>query len=238
MPVFNNKHPEIVFVTQRTNASVKLSSLHRTLMLISIFLGNSKENDMLRSVLITALLAFSASVSAQGFDYNYFSVGYERLNLDDGFIDVDGDGFGLSGSFELNESFFIFAGYGMGEFEEFGATVDIDTLNAGIGWHTSLSEKVDFVTGLSYEYVELSATGFGSADENGYGLGVGLRYQASDAIELNGGINYVDLGDGDDTGFGVGMLYGVTENIDIGLSADWGDDSSAYGINGRFYFGN
>jgi hypothetical protein len=34
------------------------------------------------------------------------------------------------------------------------------------------------------------------------------------------------------------MLYGVTENIDIGLSADWGDDSSAYGINGRFYFGN
>ncbi|MDH3988260.1 MAG: porin family protein, partial [Gammaproteobacteria bacterium] len=188
-------------------------------------------------VLFTALLAFSASASAQGFDYNYFSVGYQRLNLDDGFIDVDGDGIGLSGSFELNESFFIFAGYAMGEFKEQGITVDVDSLNAGIGWHTPLSETLDFVAGLSYEYVEVGASGFGSEDENGYGLGVGLRYQASDAIELNAGINYVDLGDGDDTGFGVAMLYGVSESVDIGLSADWGDDSSAYGISGRFYFG-
>ncbi len=192
---------------------------------------------MLRSVLLTALLAFSVSAGAQGFDYNYFSVGYQRLNLDDGFFDVDGDGFGLNGSFAVNESFFVFAGYGMGEFEEQGITIDVDTLSAGIGWHTPLSEQVDFVAGLSYEYVDVGASGFGSQDENGYGLGVGLRYQASDAIELNAGINYIDLGDGDDTGFGVGLLYGVTENVDVGLTADWGDDSSAYGINGRFYFG-
>lgn len=192
---------------------------------------------MLRSVLLTALLAFSVSAGAQGFDYNYFSVGYQRLNLDDGFFDVDGDGFGLNGSFAVNESFFVFAGYGMGEFEEQGITVDVDTLSAGIGWHTPLSEQVDFVAGLSYEYVDVGASGFGSQDENGYGLGVGLRYQASEAIELNAGINYVDLGDGDDTGFGLGLLYGVSENVDIGITGDWGDDSSAYGINGRFYFG-
>ena len=60
---------------------------------------------MLRSVLLTALLAFSVSAGAQGFDYNYFSVGYQRLNLDDGFFDVDGDGFGLNGSFAVNEAF-------------------------------------------------------------------------------------------------------------------------------------
>jgi len=192
---------------------------------------------MLRSVLFTALLAFSASATAQGFDYSYFSVGYTRMNLDDGFIDVDGDGFGLNGSFEVGESFFIFAGYSAGEFEEQGITVDLDSLNAGIGWHTPLSDKVDFVTGLSYEYIDVSALGQ-SIDDNGIGLGVGLRFQASEAIELNAGINYVDMGDGgDDTGFGVGMLYGVSENVDIGISGDWGDDSSAYGISGRFYFG-
>lgn len=193
---------------------------------------------MLRSVLFTALIAFSASAGAQGFDYNYFSVGYQRLNLDDGFIDVDGDGFGVDGSFAINENFFIFGSYGMGEFEEQGITVDVDTLSAGIGWHTPLTDKVDFVTGLSYEYVDVGASGFGSVDENGYGLGVGLRFQASEAIELNGGINYIDYGDGDDTGFGVGLLYGVSENVDIGVSADWAEDSSAYGLNGRFYFGN
>ena len=193
---------------------------------------------MLRSILVTALIAFSASAGALGFDYNYFSVGYQRLNLDDGFIDVDGDGFGVDGSFAINENFFIFGSYGMGEFEEQGITVDVDTLSAGIGWHTPLTDKVDFVTGLSYEYVDVGASGFGSVDENGYGLGVGLRFQASEAIELNGGINYIDYGDGDDTGFGVGLLYGVSENVDIGVSADWAEDSSAYGLNGRFYFGN
>jgi hypothetical protein len=193
---------------------------------------------MLRSVLFTALIAFSASAGAQGFDYNYFSVGYQRMNLDDGSFDVDGDGFGVEGSFAINDSFFIFGNYGMGEFEEQGITVDVDTLSAGFGWHTALTDKVDFVTGLSYEYVDIGASGFGSVDENGYGLGVGLRFQASDAIELNGGINYVDYGDGDDTGFGVGLLYGVSENVDIGVTADWADDSSAYGLNGRFYFGN
>ena len=193
---------------------------------------------MLRSVLFTALIAFSASAGAQGFDYNYFSVGYQRMNLDDGFIDVDGDGFGVDGSFAINDSFFIFGAYGMGEFSEQGQSVDVDTLSLGIGWHTPLTERVDFVTGVSYEYIELSASGFGSADENGYGLGVGLRFQASEAIELTGGINYVDYGDGDDTGFGVGMLYGISENVDIGVSADWAEDTSAYGVSGRFYFGN
>ena len=193
---------------------------------------------MLRSVLITTLLVFSASASAQGFDYNYFSVGYQRMELDTGLGDVDGDGFGVDGSFAINDNWFIFGAYGMGEFEEQGVTLDVDTLSAGIGWHTPLSETVDFVTGLSYEYVDVGASGFGSADENGYGLGVGLRFQASEAIELNGGINYIDYGDGDDTTFGVGLLYGVSESVDIGVSADWGDDVSSYGLSGRFYFGN
>ena len=47
---------------------------------------------MLRSVLFTALIAFSASAGAQGFDYSFFQVGYERVTLDDGSFDVDGDG--------------------------------------------------------------------------------------------------------------------------------------------------
>lgn len=193
---------------------------------------------MLRSVMFTALLALSASATAQDFDYNYFSLGYQRVNLDDGNFDVDGDGIGLNGSIEIGESFTLFGGYGMAEFEEQGVEVDADTLNIGIGWHTAVSDKVDFVAGLSYEYIELSAQG-SSFDDNGIGLGVGLRFEASDNIEINGGVDYVDYGDGgDDTTIGLGFLYGVSDSFDIGLNGEWGDDSSAYGINGRFYFGN
>ena len=193
---------------------------------------------MLRSVLFTALLALSASATAQDFDYNYLSLGYQRVNLDDGTFDVDGDGIGLNGSLEIGESYFIFAGYGMAEFEEQGIEVDADTMSIGFGWHTSLSNNVDFVAGLSYEYIDVSALGL-SVDDNGIGLGVGLRYAASDKIEINGGVDYVDYSDGgDDTTFGLGFLYGVSDNIDVGLSGEWGDDSSAYGVSGRFYFGD
>jgi opacity protein-like surface antigen len=199
-------------------------------------LGKFEENDMLRSVLFTALVAFSASAGAQGFDYNFFQVGYERVTLDDGSFDVDGDGFGIEGSFEISQSFFLTADYGIAEFEEGGVEVDVDTLSAGIGWHTPLSDQLDFVANLSYEYIELSALGQ-SQDESGYGLGAGLRYQATDALEINGGIGYVDYGDGDDTTLGVRALYGITDNIDVAVSGEWGDDSSAYGLSGRFYFG-
>ena len=193
---------------------------------------------MLRSVLLTALLALSASATAQDFDYNYLTLGYQRVTLDDGSFDVDGDGIGLNGSLELNENFTIFAGYGMAEFEEQGIEVDADTLSIGIGWHTPLADNVDLVTGLSYEYIDISALGFG-VDDNGIGLGVGLRFAASDRMEVSGGVDYVDYSDGgDDTTFGLGFLYGVTDNVDVGLSGEWGDDSSAYGISGRFYFGN
>lgn len=193
---------------------------------------------MLRSVLFTALLALSFAASADEFDYNYLNVGYQRMTLDDGSFDVDGDGFGIGGSFEITESFFLSASYGMAEFEEQGVTVDFDTWSAGLGWHTPLSDTIDFVSTLSYERVEASALGF-SADDDGFGLGVGLRFAASEAVEINGGIDYVDFGDGgDDTTFGLGMLYGLTDNIDLGLNGEWGDDVSSYGISGRFYFGN
>lgn len=193
---------------------------------------------MLRSVLFTALLALSASATAQDFDYNYLALGYQRVNLDDGTFDVDGDGIGLQGSIEIGESFFVFGGYGMAEFEEAGIEVDADTLSVGLGWHTGLSDSVDLVAGLSYQYVDLSALGV-SVDDNGIGLGLGLRFAASDNIEVNGGVNYVDYSDsGDDTTFGLGMLYGISENVDIGVSGEWGDDSSAYGVSGRFYFGD
>jgi len=201
----------------------------------STFLGNLEENDMLRSVLLTVLLSFALSANAEDFDYNFFSAGYSRINFDDGNFDVDGDGFGVGGSFEVGESFFLFANYATAGLD-FG--VDLDQWDAGVGYHVPMSDAVDFYGTLSYEYAKVSASGFGSADDNGYGLGIGLRAQASDSIELNAGINYVDLGDsGDTTAFSAGGLFSLTDNIDIGLSGSWDDDVSTYTLSGRFYFG-
>lgn len=187
---------------------------------------------MLRSTLIL-LLAFTASASAKDFDYDFFQLSYGNIEFDD--INVDGDGFGLAGSYSINEDFHVFAGYEAAGLD-FG--IDATTIGAGLGWHTTLSPVVDLVASVSYQYVELDAPGAGNADDSGLGLGVGLRYAATELLELNAGISYVDLGDsGNDTGFGVGGLYTFTDAFALGFGADWSDDATSYTLAGRFYFG-
>lgn len=188
---------------------------------------------MLRSILVMLVLVIATSASAKDFDYDYLQLSYGNVEFDD--INVDGDGFGLAGSYALNEEFHVFAGYEAAGLD-FG--IDATTLGAGLGWHKTLSPVVDLVASVSYQYVELDGPGPGSVDDNGLGLGLGLRYAASDLLELNAGISHVDLGDnGSDTGFGAGGLYSFTDAFALGLSASWSDESTSFTLAGRFHFG-
>ena len=188
---------------------------------------------MLRSLLITSLFAFSASAVADGFDYNYLSLGYGNVDFDD--VGVDGDGFGLAGSYAINDSYHAFLGYNNSSLD---LDIDATSWGAGLGYNRELTDKVDLVARLSYEYVEIDVPLAGSDDDSGIGLGLGLRIAASDKLELNAGINQVDLSDsGSDTGFSAGGLYSFTEAFSLGLGGNWSDDTSAYTVEGRFYFG-
>lgn len=188
---------------------------------------------MLRSSLLVLILVFSAASYAEDFDYSYVDFSYGILNIDD--LDVDGDGFGLGGSFAVNQDVHVFAGFQNAGLD-FG--VDVTTFAAGIGYNTELSPTVDAFARLSYQYAEVDASGFDSVDDSGLGFGVGLRFAASDVLEIEAGIEYVDFGDGgDDTGFGLGGFYKLTDVFDLGLSGSWSDDTSTYALTGRWYFG-
>ena len=188
---------------------------------------------MARSTFIALLLAFSATASADGFDYNFLSLGYGNIEFDE--VGVDGDGFVLSGSYSLNDSYFVFANYDAADLD---FSVDATTWGVGFGYRRPVSDKADFYARASYEYIEIDVPLVGSADDNGLGLGVGLRYSSNPDFEWHAGINYVDYGDGgDDTGLEVGGLYSFTEKFSLGLSGEWSDDISRYTIAGRFYFG-
>lgn len=188
---------------------------------------------MLRSASVLLFLALSVPAEAKEFDYNYFQLSYGNIEFDD--VNVDGDGFGIAGSYALNRDFHVFAGYEAAGLD-FG--IDATTLGAGLGWHRTLSPVVDLVANVSYQYVELDGPGAGNADDSGLGLGVGLRFAATDLLELDAGISHVDFSDsGSNTGLGVGGLYSFTDAFALGLSASWSDDSTSYTLAGRFYFG-
>jgi hypothetical protein len=190
---------------------------------------------MLRSSLVLLILAFSLSANAEDFDYNYLQLDYGTLDFDD--INVDGDGIGISGAFAINPDWHVFGGYrsvGL----DFG--VDVNAFDAGIGYNTEMSPTVDAFARLSYEYIEFDVPG-GSPDndDSGLGFGVGMRFAASDLLEVEAAIDYVDFGgnNGDDTAFSLGALYSFSDAFALGLEGNWSSDVTAYLLNGRFYFG-
>ncbi len=194
---------------------------------------------MFRKILGLTLFVFAAPALAGDLSYNYFQLGYRWVELDEDpvpGVSVDGDGFKLDGAFEVGESWFITAEYSTVEFD-FG--IDFDQLGVGVGYHVDMSPNADFFATLSYVSAEVSASGFGSVDEDGFGAEIGVRGMVSDKVELAGSLGYVDFGNGGDgTTLSATALYSFTDAFALGFTIETDDDITGYGLDARFYFGN
>ena len=189
---------------------------------------------MSRSVLLILLLAFSATAGAQGFGYNYLQASYGAVSVDDSVFDVDGNGLGISGSYGFHPDFYIAGEYQTADMD-FG--VDLNILELAVGYHTPLSEQLDFTAQLGFVDAELEVPGFGSADDDGFMIGAGLRGALTDTVELNGSIDYIDFDQGGgETRANVGFLFGITETLTVGADASFWDDINVYRLNLRFDF--
>jgi len=181
------------------------------------------------------LLLSGGPVLADGLSYSYIQAGYQDVSIDLGNgPDIDGDGYSVAGSVAIADDWFIFAGYSALEFE---SIVDLDQLSVGGGYHSAISSKTDWYATLAYLDASLETDFFGSADDSGYGVSVGLRSMVSPSLELYGSVAYSDLGDGiDGTAFGAGLWYNVSGNLALGLGASFDEDATSYGVGLRLYF--
>ena len=172
-----------------------------------------------------------AGAARAEFNYDWIGVTYNNVDFDD--LDVDGDGFGFDVTLGIAENYHLFGG---AETADLDFNVDLTSWRAGIGFNTPLSEAVDVIAQLSYENLEID-TSIGDADDNGFGLGVGVRVEATNLVELNGAIRYVDFSDsGDDAAFDAAVLFNLTESFTIGLNGTFDDDVNTYRLAGRYYF--
>ena len=192
---------------------------------------------MLRKVCGLTLLLLAVPTFAADISYNFIEAEYQEIDIDSGFLggfDIDGDGYGIGGSFELNENWFIGARYSKADFD-FG--VDLDQLMLGAGYHVPISDNADFYGMFSFVSAEASVDGFDSIDEDGYAATIGLRGMIGERFELNGSLAYVDFGNGgDSTAFGAGALYNFGDAFAAGFSVGIDDDVTTYGIGFRVYF--
>ncbi len=102
-----------------------------------------------------------------------------------------------------------------------------------------LNEALDLVGEVGYADVEVDPR-FGDLDDNRpYHLSGGLRWMATDRVELNGKVSYVHLDDaGSDTTFQIGGLFHSTADLAVGASAEFGDDANTCNLGIRYYVGS
>jgi hypothetical protein len=190
-----------------------------------------KRIALLGSLCLLAPTALLAQETGPGMSYSAFDVGYlVDVELDGG---ADGDGFEIGGSYEITDKFYL-----LGEWQDwsFDGGIDGEQLELGGGFHTPLSNTVDFVATLSYIDAELSGNNF-SVDDDGLAVSGGVRARLSDSFELNGAVRLVDFDEGgNDTGFTVGGRWYFDDNMAITAHADFFDDVDVLGVGFRVEF--
>ncbi len=171
---------------------------------------------------------------ADGFDYTYVEAGYISADLDTGGISVDGDGFGINGSFAITDTYHLFAGYSTLGFD---FSIDLNQLAVGAGMHFPLSPTIDFVGTLAYLDAEIEAPLFGATvSEDGFGIGIGVRGRLNSTFEWEAGIDYADVGDSS-TSFGLDGRYYFTDTIAAGAGVSFDDDFTIFAVGMRVEFG-
>lgn len=186
---------------------------------------------MRTKMLLAGLVALPFAASAADFDYTYVEGGYMSSSTDMGPFNVNGDGLGVRGSLGLNETFNLFADYTTYDMD-FG--VDSSSYELGVGGHWGIKDDLDFIGELAWVGAEVSQ-GPVSVSDDGFGLGAGLRFRATDKVELQGMLNYVNL-DNSDTSLGLAGRYYLSNAFAIGAGLLLNDGDTTWNVGVRAEF--
>ena len=178
----------------------------------------------LLAVVATGLPAVS---QADTMDYSFAELAY----VDSEFGNLNGDGISLRGSLPINKSFFVFASYWDVGYD---FNVDLTSVEAGAGGHLPLAPKVDLVGRFGLVQSEFDS-GNSSNDDDGFTFGAHLRAEVMPRFELEGGFDFIDLGD-TDTLLVLQGRYFFAEQVAGGLRLEFGDDidSMSFGVRVTF----
>lgn len=170
---------------------------------------------------LAAMAAGSQAVAADGFSYNL---------LEGAFISGDNfDGLGVSGSMAITPDYF-----GFGSIEALdidNSSTDVSVLSLGAGYHRAINQALDIVATFSLKRVKVD----GAGSDMGFGLGVGVRGRLFEQLELQGGLEYVDVDDSDTT-LQVGGRWHFTRNFAAGLDLQDNDGGSTLRFVARYDF--
>jgi len=160
-------------------------------------------------------LADSPSFSYVGFEY----VASGNFDISDGrtSVDIDLDGFALTGSVELGIFFLQASQFELESEDILGGNIEdsITTLAAGVTFELPQTQVYGLIRGRRDD-ISLRAGGFSEDEDFGFvGVEAGVRVNLTDRLELNANLGVPSADDG--TSFGAGAQFFVTDNLGITL---------------------
>lgn len=193
------------------------------------------------TIFLAAVFSVPGVTRAAGMSYSYLEAGYAETEIEADDVDMDGDGYRISGSLAIAPTYHIIVDYSTAdlEVENFNIGADVETISIGFGYNRPISQRADAIGRILYvdSSVDFDSTfADASADDSGLGMQFHLRGQVMERLEVEGGIDYVDVGD-DDTSLLLEGRYFLTDALALGAGVRFGDDTTSYGVSLRFNFG-
>lgn len=192
----------------------------------------------MKSRLFAAILSLGliGTAQADGLSYDYFQIGYAKVDLDIAGYSLDGTGIGIEGSWSAGSNGFVTLGYSNFSMSEFGLDYDEKNLTIAYGQHMPISETADFVFRGGLLKSDADLDGYGSDSDTGFLLGAGFRNMLNDSVELYGNINYVDIYDDSGISYNAGLRFVMGESASFLIGLAKGEDTDALEAGVRFGF--
>lgn len=177
---------------------------------------------MKKTLIAIALIGTSTSAFADSPNWDKIQASYIETDIETPIDeDITMDGYAVAGSLSLSDSIFVLANFdSVGDESDLG-DVDLDSLNAGIGFNHGITESTDVFATVTYEKLELvgsvDALGSESFDESGYGAGVGIRSMITDFFELSVKADYLDIDDENGIRYDASAFFHLTNNLSLGV---------------------
>ena len=203
--------------------------------------------------MIGGLTATSTVLAAEtNFNYTSVSIAAIGVSLDDDLvIPVGGfsnqvaiydslSGAGVTGAIQLDSNIVIGLSSTYLSNSGFGTKIEESAFAIGAGYVIPTGPATDVF--LSADFVRITAEvcnrSFCFKDtERGYGLSGGARHWVTQSVEINGSLNYVDVGDfGDSTSVGIGGAYWFNANASARLGLGFSSDATSASLGFGFAF--
>ena len=183
-----------------------------------------------RFLIVAAVFALlSPAILATELPYSFVQGSWESVDPD---VGDSGTGPMLDVSYGVTNLVHLVGSYENVDFDASDATV----WQVGAGVHRTMSKNFDLFGEATYVDAEVDVPLGGTVSDDGYALCGGLRKMLTKSWEVNGGVEYIDVGNNDDTVLGIEGLYTMKDRYAIGAGYKVGDANTLH-VGFRMSFG-